>query len=395
MTISLYRSLPVNIEEHANIHTVGLMNTISHAIENIVVQHGLQVDFYAGFQRFSFFLRQAERYKKLAQAARRVYVWGVADVTPPQIDGVVYVPIEPDHELAREWFVVVDSPEFFTALMTHEATFGQAIPKAARRFRGVWTYDADIIARAHLLLSQDLGLRYRPVIQRDYTTQNRFLVQISNELAQLNDQRNQVILHEQLLRSAFVRNEAPMMLLDASETVISASLSACRLLDLPVEQVQGRKFDTVGQSRFAGIQLNWAEFPSGEELMRINDETMISIRNHALLGTHGQPVGWVVQFEELKEMPLNDVTFDQPYNLSQLREKQMLVRQLVEVLPRLGDRPEIYKRALARLRQLNEEVDHEIEQLDPQKAPRRSNPKLDTFENNGDFSPFQKEFNRY
>jgi Sensory domain in DIguanylate Cyclases and Two-component system len=88
MDISLYRMIPPDAQDSVFVNSVSLMNVISHEIEDIVVNNRLPVDFYAGFQRFSYFQRQVKRYRRLAAVCRRVYVWGVPDVDPPTIPGV-------------------------------------------------------------------------------------------------------------------------------------------------------------------------------------------------------------------------------------------------------------------------------------------------------------------
>ena len=184
--LSLYELLSAEQTGDVSVNTVDMMLKISYQVEDIVIDNELPVDFFAGFQRFSHFRHQNQRYHRLAQVARRVYVFGEADITPPTIPGVQFIPLAPGDPLIREWFLVVNTPSFFTALLTQEMPGADPI-RGDRRFRGLWTYDEQVISNAYLLLSQLLRLPYRPVTQRDYRTQNQYLVRMSNKLVQYSE----------------------------------------------------------------------------------------------------------------------------------------------------------------------------------------------------------------
>lgn len=181
MSVSLYRSVAGQYEKLRTVNTVSMMNAISHEIEDQVIEHGMPVNFYAGFQRFSSFPSQLRRYGKLGAACRRVYAFGVRDIKPPTIPGVEFIAIEPSSPLAKEWFLVVDAPNFWTALLTQETTGRDALG-AGRRFDGVWTYDQQVVERASLLISQELEGFYQPVAQRDHGQQSTHIAEISGRM---------------------------------------------------------------------------------------------------------------------------------------------------------------------------------------------------------------------
>jgi signal transduction histidine kinase/DICT domain-containing protein len=187
--ISLYDLVTPDQEQDAFVNTVDMMLKISYQIEDIVIDNALPVDFYAGFQRFSHFRHQDARYRRLADVARRVYVFGEADVTPPNIPGVQFVPLAPGSALTREWFLVINTPGFFTALLTQEIPGVDPI-RGDRRFQGLWTYDESVVNNAHLLISQQLRQPYRPVAARDYRAQNRYLVRMSSKMVQYSEAIN-------------------------------------------------------------------------------------------------------------------------------------------------------------------------------------------------------------
>lgn len=181
MSISLYRSLAGQYEHLRRVNSVSMMNVISHRLEEQVIQHQLPVDFYAGFQRFSRFPDQLRRYQKLGAVCRRVYVLGVADVKPKSIPGVEYIALEPSSPLALEWFLLVDTPDFWSLLSTLEVD-GHDELTGNRRYDGVWTFDESVVDRASLLLTQFMGQIYKPVTQRNYAAQNRHIAEISGAM---------------------------------------------------------------------------------------------------------------------------------------------------------------------------------------------------------------------
>ena len=187
--ISLFELVTPDQDQDAFVNTVDMMLKISYQVEDIVIDNELPVDFYAGFQRFSHFRHQAKRYRRLADVARRVFVFGEADSTPPTIPGVQFVPLPPGSALIREWFLVVNTPGFFTALLTQEIPGADPI-RRDRRFRGLWTHDEAVVGNAHLLVTQVLGQPFRPVLGRDYRAQNRYLVRMSNKIVQYSEASN-------------------------------------------------------------------------------------------------------------------------------------------------------------------------------------------------------------
>lgn len=178
MSISLYRSVAQQYAQICVVNTVPAMNAISRVIEDQVIHHELSVNFYAGFQRFSSFAAQAKRYTRLAAVCRRVYVFGVPDITPPNIPGVELIPLAADDELALEWFLHVDTPDLWTTLATREEP-GQDPVTGGRRFAGLWSFDSAVAERMTLLISQQLGTVYQPVRTRNLASQAQHIAEVS------------------------------------------------------------------------------------------------------------------------------------------------------------------------------------------------------------------------
>jgi putative methionine-R-sulfoxide reductase with GAF domain len=231
MHVSLYRSIQGQYGWMRDVKSVPMMNTISHLIEDQVARHKMAVDLYAGFQQFSFFMRQEERYRQLAEVARRVYVFGLPDSTPPVITGIEFVPLPAESALRHEWFLLVDTPDFWTTLTTREVEGHDAIT-GGRKFDGIWTFDVDLVNRIALLVSQVLGRVYLPIVQRNYARQYEHISEINNRLmARLETSR----LHER-------QRWRQMMAIQHTYEVLSRHQPLAHSNEYPLELLR----DTIG-----------------------------------------------------------------------------------------------------------------------------------------------------
>jgi len=176
--ISLFRAIASQYRDLRRVESAAVMSAISHLIEDQLLLHRPPVDVYVGFQRLSNLARQRGRYRRLAEACRRVYVFAVPDAPRPDIPGITWVDLAPEEPLAREWFLVVDAPELWCALLAQE----QSASPGPRCYDGIWSYDARVVERASLLLSQRLGALYEPVAERSPERQRAHLAEIGSRL---------------------------------------------------------------------------------------------------------------------------------------------------------------------------------------------------------------------
>ena len=149
--------------------SVSSLLAVSHSIEETVMQHGMDAIFFAGFQRFSAFLPQANRFRQLASRCKKVYVFGEADSATPAIPNLEYVALQPGAPLIDEWFIIFSHPRFGVALLTREigksatsireSRFGRG-----RLYQGLVTLEDHIVQPAAQLLHQSLGLPEPPFI---------------------------------------------------------------------------------------------------------------------------------------------------------------------------------------------------------------------------------------
>ena len=102
---------------------------------------------YAGFEKLSRMEGVVDRYMRIADISERVYVFGEADWKPPRHPNMAVVKLAPGVRLAREWFVVADSPAMRVALAAVDEDGFQTPVLEERRFRALKTSDPQLVAR--------------------------------------------------------------------------------------------------------------------------------------------------------------------------------------------------------------------------------------------------------
>ena len=177
----------------------GSLVTISHEIENSVLNIGAQGRLFSGFQKMSFFLPQVNRYRRLALIAEHIWVFGIPDCTLPVIDNVSYVPLAEGDAMTREWFLVADAPEYFSALVAQDLS-GFDVPDKQRVFRGIWTFDAAMVEQLHTAVAEMVGISPHLGQTRDYSRQFNQISATAESLINALETRNAELTRAQTLR---------------------------------------------------------------------------------------------------------------------------------------------------------------------------------------------------
>ena len=117
---------------------------------------------YAGFERLSRMEGVVDRYMRIADVSERVYVFGEPDWRPPRHPNMRVVELNGAARLAREWFVVADSPALSVALVGFdEEGFGARAVPEERTFTALKTHDPALVRRltsaAETLVDDTLG----------------------------------------------------------------------------------------------------------------------------------------------------------------------------------------------------------------------------------------------
>jgi DICT domain-containing protein len=188
-TLSVYGLLDrVTSTQQVGVYHRQMMNIISYEIENALILDGSRGRVFSGFQRFSRFQRQVERYRILARQAESVYVFGIPDVTPPPIPNVTYIPLSKQDQLRKEWFVVVDSPTYASILATEELE--GTTPDSSdtnRLFKGIWSFNEDMVQIVQEWLTSLVDAHPLEEISRDrqqqVTVMGRSMTRLLDRLA--------------------------------------------------------------------------------------------------------------------------------------------------------------------------------------------------------------------
>ncbi|MAS36898.1 MAG: hypothetical protein CL610_23040 [Anaerolineaceae bacterium] len=126
----------------------------SHYVEQIFLAQQLRTDIYVGLQYLSNFAPILPLYSRIAQTARRVYVFAIVDL---QMDTQPFqvIPLTPQDQLVKEWFVVFADPQESRVLSAIETTPPGA---STRTFDGVLTSDAGIAAHVVRQINRQFDL---------------------------------------------------------------------------------------------------------------------------------------------------------------------------------------------------------------------------------------------
>lgn len=137
------------------------MIAISHVIEDQALNNGGNYHFYAGFQKFSRFVPQQDRYSKLCQSGNLINVFGFPDFQPSiiypnfKVFNVTKPLYSEEPGLSHYWFVILNDPNFVSmALVAKELPrirlrednrYTNSTKLIYRNFEGFWTYDQPVI----------------------------------------------------------------------------------------------------------------------------------------------------------------------------------------------------------------------------------------------------------
>lgn len=142
--LSLY-----SLVEHASPYNIftgdrQLLARLSGQIEREILDKRIQSQVFAGFQQLSYFAPVSERYQRIADQCKAVWVFGVPDAMYALHHHMHTIELNPGHPLEREWFVVVNDRQYKRALIAEEIT-PRGTPHADRVFDGLLTTDPVVV----------------------------------------------------------------------------------------------------------------------------------------------------------------------------------------------------------------------------------------------------------
>jgi DICT domain-containing protein len=102
---------------------------------------------YAGFERLSNMEPVVDRYMRISDISERVYVFGEPDWSPPRHPNMAVVRLRAGMPLAREWFVIADSPSLRVAFVGLAEDGAHSAAAEERYFRALKTHDPTLVER--------------------------------------------------------------------------------------------------------------------------------------------------------------------------------------------------------------------------------------------------------
>lgn len=125
-------------------------------IEDMIIQESFNITIFAGFQNLQYFLPVVERYRRMAEVAKNVYIFGKSHPDMPNIDKLHYVCLNPEDQLCKEWFLVIQHDTYTRSLAALDISEDDT-PRSQHIFKGVLTNDSEIIASAYQQLMKQIS----------------------------------------------------------------------------------------------------------------------------------------------------------------------------------------------------------------------------------------------
>jgi len=122
-----------------------LILALSRAIEDECMARAEQPLLFASFQRERFYREEESRWLELARGACLTIVFADFPRLSHSPDGLVEVPVQRSHPVAREWAVVCDAPGYAVCLAARESLRGPRARLRPRQFEAIWTVEPSAV----------------------------------------------------------------------------------------------------------------------------------------------------------------------------------------------------------------------------------------------------------
>lgn len=328
---TMYESIRA-AEQYASIRTSDqTLKDMFQAVEDVVRDHVPFSDVYVGFQRASIFREHEVRYRALADRCRKIVVWGVADVSLPDIPNVTFVALDEQHPLANEQFLLVDTPIFSTVLAARATADNPAVLEA------VWLHNIAQVEQLAGQFQQVLSEIYRPPVYRDQESQHLTLTALSRHMIdhhQRNPGEHALLYHRDALAAAGVVDQHELSLaLDTSGLIWAASPAAELLLGVSQVALRGQPLASIASR--AAIATS----------VQVTTALKSGVPQTAWPAPHNaaseQFVGWMVMIVDSRAITMAERTrHERIVQLVQVLEQQMHELQaFAALLPNFQNRP--------------------------------------------------------
>ncbi|AFZ44417.1 GAF sensor signal transduction histidine kinase [Halothece sp. PCC 7418] len=230
------------------------LTALSHAMEDQVFATADPPLVIASFQQERFYRQEAHRYRRLGEKSDHIYIFCGGNTSFEENEQTcTTINFAPDDVLAQEWHLTVISKTFTSCLICRECAAhdnDEAVTlDSARRFEGIWTFDAEVTKTATALLFQKI-LSYRPELQsqieaaQQYYLSNPPQPESSSEWVNPDAFVERLVTHLQagqyrVIRaySAIAKKEEKERLLRSLTNAIRQSLDLQEILEITVQEV--------------------------------------------------------------------------------------------------------------------------------------------------------------
>jgi DICT domain-containing protein len=139
---------------------------LTHAIEDEHCAHAGAGVMIGSFQRVRHYRAAEPRWRELARTPQLAIA--IADFPALRVEEGVpaEVPVAADHQLGREWTLIVNSGEAKACLSAWELPRSSDVPDLARRFEVVWSFDPETVHDATVVAAALIADVCPPVAAR-------------------------------------------------------------------------------------------------------------------------------------------------------------------------------------------------------------------------------------
>jgi len=230
------------------------LTALSHAMEDQVFATADPPLVIASFQQERFYRQEAHRYRRLGKKSDHIYIFSALDTSFRENEQTcTTINFDPEDALAQEWHLTVIGKTFSSCLICRECpsndTHQPVALDSARRFEGIWTFDAEVTKTATSLLFDKI-LYYQPELESQIETARKYYLQETLKAESTPERVNPDAFVERLVThlqagqyrviraySSIAKKEEKERLLRSLTNAIRQSLDLQEILEITVQEV--------------------------------------------------------------------------------------------------------------------------------------------------------------
>ena len=133
--------------------SIQTLEMISKILEEVLLIEKSEAVAYVGFQKISRAEAVCDRYHRIADKIKKVYMFGEKDKILKPHPNIEFVYLPPKHDLIREWFLLIDHPKRKSMLVAYDLDgFGKYEDEKKRNFIGFKTNNPLLVKKGIRLI---------------------------------------------------------------------------------------------------------------------------------------------------------------------------------------------------------------------------------------------------